>query len=112
MPYQDYREAGVALLGAGDHGMKVVHYELVVGNEDALAPGPAMADVVGPGDHGPARDQEAGRVLIPAEMLPVAMGQDHDVAGVRIGPDIHRDRFLRAAEGLHLCPCRHGDAPR
>jgi hypothetical protein len=105
------REAGIALLRTGDHGVEVVDHELVVGDEDALSSRPAMAYVVGPGDHGPAPDQDVGRVLIAAEMLPIPMSQDRDVAGVRAGPDVHRDRLLTAGEPLHFCVCGQGDAP-
>jgi hypothetical protein len=70
-----------------------------------------MAVVVGPNHHGASPGQEIGHMLVATEMLPVPVGQDHDVPGLRIGPGVHRDRRLVALEDLHLCFCAHGDAP-
>ena len=83
-----------------DHGAQVVDDGLEVLDERLLAVRAAVADVVGADDERAAGDQRLRDVLVPADVLAVAVHEHDEPRGVLGGPAAH----------LHPTDRRHGVA--
>jgi 3-oxoacyl-[acyl-carrier protein] reductase len=81
---------------------------VVVNDIDEARLSATVADVVRAGDDGAAVDEQLGDVLVAAEVLAVAVGEDHDPARVVVGPHGERDLRLAARERLDLRLAAHG----
>jgi hypothetical protein len=88
---EHHQRAGMLLARQLHDLVQVVDHLLEVLDQHALAPGLAVADVVGTHDHGSAVHQRRGHVLVAADVLAVAVDQHDDALRLGIGPDADAD---------------------
>src|SRR5207302_11174313 len=98
MPEEDDRQPGVCGLRALDDPPHVVHHVLEVRDENTLARGAAVPEVIGAVHRGPARAERAGDVVVALDVLAVAVRDDDQAPRPGMLPDADAHTPLAAVE--------------